>query len=79
MRRTSIVGEHWQMRLLLVFATAIAAIFVSAGSAWAQTTAEKPNIVLVFMDNFGWGEPGFNLQNPMVDPNATSIARPKGR
>jgi arylsulfatase len=21
---------------------------------------EKPNIILVFMDNFGWGEPGFN-------------------
>jgi arylsulfatase len=21
---------------------------------------EKPNIVLVFLDNFGWGEPGFN-------------------
>lgn len=21
---------------------------------------QKPNIVLVFMDNFGWGEPGFN-------------------
>ena len=21
---------------------------------------EKPNIVLVFMDNFGWGEPGYN-------------------
>ena len=21
---------------------------------------ERPNIVLVFMDNFGWGEPGFN-------------------
>ena len=20
---------------------------------------EKPNIVIVFMDNFGWGEPGF--------------------
>jgi arylsulfatase len=28
-----------------------------AGSAYAQ---DKPNIVLVFMDNFGWGEPGFN-------------------
>ncbi len=26
-------------------------------SAFAQ---DKPNIVLVFMDNFGWGEPGFN-------------------
>jgi arylsulfatase len=22
--------------------------------------AEKPNILLVFLDNFGWGEPGFN-------------------
>ena len=21
---------------------------------------DKPNFVLVFMDNFGWGEPGFN-------------------
>lgn len=21
---------------------------------------DKPNIILVFMDNFGWGEPGFN-------------------
>ncbi|MGI9294100.1 MAG: arylsulfatase [Pseudomonadales bacterium] len=28
-----------------------------AGSTMA---APKPNIVLVFMDNFGWGEPGFN-------------------
>lgn len=27
------------------------------GSTIAQ---EEPNIVLVFMDNFGWGEPGFN-------------------
>ncbi len=26
----------------------------------ASAQAEKPNIVLVFMDNFGWGEPGFN-------------------
>ena len=26
---------------------------------WAAAQ-DKPNIVLVFMDNFGWGEPGFN-------------------
>ena len=26
----------------------------------AHAQSEKPNIVLVFMDNFGWGEPGFN-------------------
>jgi arylsulfatase A-like enzyme len=30
---------------------------LSAPVAGAQ---DKPNIVLVFMDNFGWGEPGFN-------------------
>jgi arylsulfatase len=26
-------------------------------AAYAQ---DKPNIVLVFLDNTGWGEPGFN-------------------
>jgi arylsulfatase len=30
---------------------------VCLGSINAQ---DKPNIVLVFLDNFGWGEPGFN-------------------
>lgn len=24
------------------------------------TAQDKPNVVIVFMDNFGWGEPGFN-------------------
>ena len=28
-----------------------------SGVAVAQ---DKPNVILVFMDNFGWGEPGFN-------------------
>jgi arylsulfatase len=27
---------------------------------WQAPAQDKPNIVLVFMDNFGWGEPGFN-------------------
>ena len=31
--------------------------FCFAPGAYAQ---DRPNIVLVFMDNFGWGEPGFN-------------------
>ena len=26
--------------------------------------SDKPNIVLVFLDNFGWGEPGFNVRHP---------------
>jgi len=30
---------------------------VGAGTAVAQ---DKPNVLLIFMDNFGWGEPGFN-------------------
>lgn len=33
------------------------ALIVVAPSLWSDT---KPNIVLVFLDNFGWGEPGFN-------------------
>ncbi len=32
-------------------------LLLSGSAAMAQ---DKPNIVLVFMDNFGWGEPGFN-------------------
>jgi arylsulfatase len=37
----------------------IAAAAVLAGAQMAMA-AEKPNIVLIFLDNFGWGEPGFN-------------------
>jgi arylsulfatase len=32
-------------------------IHLPPATAFAQ---DKPNIVLIFMDNFGWGEPGFN-------------------
>jgi arylsulfatase len=44
------------------FIKLLLALMVSAGAVFAQ---DKPNIVLVFMDlvfmdNFGWGEPGFN-------------------
>ena len=40
--------------LLFIVATAI------VSSPHLASAGEKPNIVLVFMDNFGWGEPGFN-------------------
>jgi len=39
--------------------TSIVSIYLSL-LAPAALAAEKPNIVLVFMDNCGWGEPGFN-------------------
>ena len=38
---------------------AILALFTTLIASTALA-AEQPNIVLVFMDNFGWGEPGFN-------------------
>ena len=42
-----------------LFPTALIVVILAClgGAAAAQ---EKPNVVLVFMDNFGWGEPGFN-------------------
>ena len=37
-----------------------------SASAWAD---DKPNIVLVFMDNFGWGEPAMpRVYNLINDP-----------
>ena len=44
-------------KLLLAVLVVFVAMTMTVGSAFA---AKKPNIVLVFMDNFGWGEPGFN-------------------
>ncbi len=43
------------VRILAVLSPAILACLVAPLQA-----QDKPNIVLVFMDNFGWGEPGFN-------------------
>ncbi len=41
--------------LLRLIVLAILVCFPGAAAA-----RDQPNIVLVFMDNFGWGEPGFN-------------------
>ena len=35
-------------------------IAVTSVDTKAAAAGQQPNIVLVFMDNFGWGEPGFN-------------------
>ncbi len=47
--------------------------------AWAQ---EKPNVVFILLDNFGWGEPGFNgggiirgTQTPAMDALAAEGLR----
>ena len=46
-----------KMRKTTVLLLIACGLLYGFGSAQAQ---DKPNIVLVFMDNFGWGEPGFN-------------------
>jgi arylsulfatase len=43
------------MRIALILLLLL--IHLPPATAFAQ---DKPNIVIVFMDNFGWGEPGFN-------------------
>jgi arylsulfatase A-like enzyme len=60
MRRIDSSQSAKEWRNVMRGATAIlfaAGLILVASGAVAQ---EQPNIVLVFMDNFGWGEPGFN-------------------
>ena len=54
-------SSQLSVAILVVFV----ALTMTVGSAFAADLSEssgqgKPNIVLVFLDNFGWGEPGFN-------------------
>jgi arylsulfatase len=61
---------------LLVYA------FLLAFPAPAAHAQDKPNIVLVFMDNFGWGEPGFNgggIIRGAATPSPTSTSRSSAR
>jgi arylsulfatase len=46
------------MRALVHLLIAVAVL--SGWSERAHGQRQQPNIVLVFLDNFGWGEPGFN-------------------
>jgi arylsulfatase len=47
---------EWTMKKAIAFSCLI--LWMVVAGVFAQDA--KPNIVLVFMDNFGWGEPGFN-------------------
>ena len=39
---------------------ALASVLILCLLSPLVSAQDRPNIVLVFMDNFGWGEPGFN-------------------
>ena len=39
----------------IIYTIIITLFFITKG-----ISQDKPNVVIVFMDNFGWGEPGFN-------------------
>ena len=45
------------MRIIRISFAVLFSLYLLSGAALANS---KPNIVLVFMDNFDWGEPGFN-------------------
>ena len=40
--------------------TTILSVLFSILTTSNLSAQNQPNIVIVFMDNFGWGEPGFN-------------------
>ncbi len=45
----------------------LALIFCALAFAPQPTSGqEQPNIVVVFMDNFGWGEPGFKASTSRI-------------
>lgn len=49
-------------------------ILLFSGVLYSQ---DKPNIVIVFLDNFGWGEPGFNgggITRGAATPNMDKLA-----
>ncbi len=55
----------------------IAMAVTCLGFASLASAAEKPNVVIIFMDNFGWGEPGFNgggITRGAATPNLDQIA-----
>ncbi len=47
----------FRVRFVIPLLTLVATLALAPSEIEGQ---EQPNIVLVFMDNFGWGEPGFN-------------------
>jgi arylsulfatase len=58
--QTSSEEERSQMKKAHRRAPWILALGVLTALPMPATAQEKPNIVIVFLDNFGWGEPGFN-------------------
>jgi arylsulfatase len=49
--------RYFRSKVSALVISALSAAIVAVPTAFAQ---DQPNIVVIFMDNFGWGEPGFN-------------------
>ena len=52
------LGNVVRKSMLRTLGLLLAAPMFAAGLASAQVADKKPNIVVVLMDNLGWGEPG---------------------
>ncbi len=56
------------------FASALAAFSPFAGTALAADTAPRPNVVLIFIDDMGYGDVGFNGATVPKTPNLDQMA-----
>ena len=57
----SIVVDHKiNKETRMSLAQSVVSIFLLCLSSSIAFAQDKPNIGLIFLDNFGWGEPGFN-------------------
>ena len=60
----------------------LALVTAVVGLSLEVSAAERPNVVLIFMDNYGWGEPGAygdgilrGAPSPNIDQLANEIMR----
>jgi hypothetical protein len=75
-------GDQLHKLALFSGAAALSAVVLSAAPATVQaaSTARRPNIVFILMDNLGYGEPGVYGGGPPVAPRRleSTSSRPKG-
>ena len=59
---------------ILKFALAVALIFTLAGNVWSDASPAKPNVILVFIDDMGWGDFSCFGNSDAKTPNIDSLA-----
>jgi len=66
--------RHAICRCSLVFAVVAASAVAAPGSVARAQTAERPNILFIFLDDFGWRDTGFMGSDFYETPNIDRLA-----